>query len=92
MDILWQIPATKDMHQLVRLASQMTRTRVQAKELPGFRDLISYLVCGFHFEYRAVQLNASQMEGGVSLPDMERDAVIGILGGKLVLVPTSTYS
>ncbi|KAI0636113.1 cytochrome P450 [Trametes polyzona] len=64
MDILWHIPATKDMHQLVRLASQMTRTRVQSKDLPGFRDLISYL-----------------MEGGVALEDMERDAVIGILGG-----------
>ncbi|OJT10972.1 Cytochrome P450 67 [Trametes pubescens] len=64
LDILWQIPTTKDMHQLVRLASQMTRTRVQAKELPAFRDLISYL-----------------MEGGVSLPEMERDAVIGIVGG-----------
>ncbi|KAI0833790.1 cytochrome P450 [Trametes gibbosa] len=64
MDIMWHIPATKDMHQIVRLASQMTRTRVQSKDLPDFRDLISYL-----------------MEGGVELREMERDAVIGILGG-----------
>ena len=44
MDILWHIPATKDMHGLVRLAAEMTRNRMAAKELPPFKDLMSYLV------------------------------------------------
>ncbi|KAI0741404.1 cytochrome P450 [Daedaleopsis nitida] len=43
LDILWHVPATKDMHGLVKLAEEMTRDRMAAKELPRFKDLMSYL-------------------------------------------------
>ncbi|KAI0706361.1 cytochrome P450 [Earliella scabrosa] len=64
MDILWHAPATRDMHILVRRAAEMTQKRVKTKDLPAFRDLMSYLI-----------------DGGVRLRDLERDAVIAILGG-----------
>lgn len=64
MDILWHAPATRDMHILVRRAAEITRKRVETKELPAFHDLMTYLI-----------------EGGVRLKELERDAVIAILGG-----------
>ncbi|KAI0353726.1 cytochrome P450 [Trametes cingulata] len=46
LDILWRIPATKDMHQLVRMTAAMAHKRVESKEQPTFKDLVSYLMEG----------------------------------------------
>ncbi|KAI0667892.1 cytochrome P450, partial [Trametes maxima] len=46
LDILWRIPATRDMHHLVRMTAAMTHNRLKSKELPTSRDLLSYLTEG----------------------------------------------
>ncbi|KAI0648721.1 cytochrome P450 [Trametes meyenii] len=46
LDILWRIPATRDMHQLVRMTAAMTHNRLKSKEPPASRDLLSYLTEG----------------------------------------------
>lgn len=82
MDILWHAPATRDMHILVRRAAEITRKRVETKELPAFHDLMTYLVCHYHADGSAYLIDVLQIEGGVRLKELERDAVIAILGGR----------
>ena len=51
LDILWRIPAGENMHQLVRMANEMTHNRVHSDKLSPSKDLLSYLVrsCFTHF-------------------------------------------
>ncbi|KAJ8463955.1 hypothetical protein ONZ51_g9915 [Trametes cubensis] len=44
LDILWHMPATKNMHTLEHLAATMMQRRMKSKDLPEFRDLSSYLL------------------------------------------------
>lgn len=44
MDILWHLPFTARMHLQEKNAAEMMRTRVKTVNLPGHRDLSSYLV------------------------------------------------
>ncbi|KAI0759687.1 cytochrome P450 [Trametes elegans] len=46
LDILWRIPATKDMHQLVRMTAKMAHNRVRAQDGSASRDLVSHLLEG----------------------------------------------
>ena len=49
LDILWHMPATKNMHTLEHLAATMMQRRMRSKDLPEFRDLSSYLVSSLLF-------------------------------------------
>ncbi|KAJ8486842.1 hypothetical protein ONZ51_g4582 [Trametes cubensis] len=46
LDILWRIPAGENMHQLVRMADEMTHNRVNSDKLSASKDLLSYLMEG----------------------------------------------
>ncbi|KAI0667902.1 cytochrome P450 [Trametes maxima] len=46
LDILWHLPATKDMHASRDLASSMMRTRMKAGKALEYRDLASYWMEG----------------------------------------------
>nr|VWO96798.1 Cytochrome P450 monooxygenase AKT7 (EC (AK-toxin biosynthesis protein 7) [Ganoderma boninense] len=46
MDILWHLPLTARMRAHEKNAAEMMRTRVKAVDLPGYRDLSSYLIDG----------------------------------------------
>ncbi|KAM5544703.1 hypothetical protein V8D89_001601 [Ganoderma adspersum] len=43
LDILWHLPLTARMHAHEKNAAEMMRNRVEAVDLPGYRDLSSYL-------------------------------------------------
>ena len=53
-EILWYMPAGRDMHIMMKIAAQMVRVRRNTKDLPGFRDLMSYLVRIRTFSSRAI--------------------------------------
>ncbi|PIL32262.1 cytochrome P450 [Ganoderma sinense ZZ0214-1] len=46
LDILWHLPLTARMRAHEKNAAEMMRTRVKAVDLPGYRDLSSYLIDG----------------------------------------------
>ncbi|KAL1949708.1 hypothetical protein VTO73DRAFT_8589 [Trametes versicolor] len=46
LQVLWRIPATKEMHQLVTMTAEMTHKRVGTKDAPTSRDLLSHLIAG----------------------------------------------
>ena len=54
LDILWHLPFTAKMRRHGDHAIEMMHKRVEAVELPGYRDLASYLVspCFFPDYYR----------------------------------------
>ncbi len=83
MDVLWQIPLTKWMRVYEAEAQEMVRARVKVQDFPHFRDLASYWVS--HSSSSASVMTDNEffpkIEGGLSLKDMDTDAVVVILGG-----------
>ena len=49
LDILWHLPLTARMRAHEKNAAEMMRNRVEAVDLPGYRDLSSYLVSSLLF-------------------------------------------
>ncbi|KAI0648784.1 cytochrome P450 [Trametes meyenii] len=44
LDILWRLPTSRSMRRLIENSRYMMHSRLQAKELPPYRDLSSYLI------------------------------------------------
>ncbi|KAI0037701.1 cytochrome P450 [Auriscalpium vulgare] len=66
MDILWHIPAGKDMFQFQKRVADMVRTRLNVAKPPqALRDLMSYLI----------------EAGNIPQQDLELDAAVAIQGG-----------
>ncbi|KAI0046882.1 cytochrome P450 [Auriscalpium vulgare] len=65
MDLVWHLPAGKDMHELRRRAADMVRARINVVKPQALRDLMSYLI----------------EAADIPKEDLELDAIVAIQGG-----------
>lgn len=82
LQIIRRIPVGREVHSFVRLAAEMTRNRLKAKDLPAFRDLMSYLVRYLANNLTSTSSDWVQIEAGIQPQDLARDAIVAILGGE----------
>ena len=82
LDILWHLPLTARMRANKKNAAEMVCNRVEAVDLPSYRDLSSYLVSSLLFRMFSELIDFAQMDGRVCLKNLEADAIVAIVGGE----------